>query len=171
MLRLIFYPGVIMHEFSHAIACLFTGTKISKISFGLKESYVKHDAVGPIRMSLIALAPFFLGLIMGGLLFYLARINITNLIIFIIFNYLGVCILYNSIPSNQDTKNIYKALQIQIKKDWKKSFSHKLLVILKIVFIYSPIFLFGQIVRGFDKYDLVRTIYVIFVFALVYGLL
>lgn len=171
MFRYLFYPGVIIHEFSHALACLVLRVKISKISFGLKESYVKHEQAGPVRMSLIALAPFYLGFVLGFILFWLAKsYYFSNLILFIVLNYLGICILYNSIPSDQDTKNISNAIEAQVKKDWKKGILGKLGVIIKCPIIYLPIFLISQLVSAFDKFELLRAFYVLFCFCLVYGL-
>jgi hypothetical protein len=171
MFRYLFYPGVIVHEFSHALACLVLGVKISKISFGLKESYVKHETAGPIRMPLIALSPFYLGFVLGTLLFWFAKNQyVSNLILFFVLNYLGICILYNSIPSAQDTKNISIAIEDQVKKDWKKGFLQKLLVIVKVPLLYLPIFLISQIVSIFDKFEILRAFYVLFCFAFIYGL-
>ena len=62
-----------MHEIFHIIGCIILNVRISKISFGLQESYVKHEQAGPVRMSLIALAPFYLGAAVGVLLFMLAN--------------------------------------------------------------------------------------------------
>lgn len=171
MFRFLFYPGVIMHEFSHAIACIILRAKISKISFGLQESYVKHETAGPTRMALIALAPFYLGLVISILLFYYAKISHTSIIWFFVMNYLGICILYNSIPSKQDTKNINNTIEDQVKKDWKtKGISKKLEVIIKVPIIYTPLFICGQLVSIFDKFEIIRAFYVIIVFALMYGI-
>jgi hypothetical protein len=172
MFRYLFYPGVIIHEFSHALACLLLGVKISKISFGLKESYVKHEAAGPIRMSLVALSPFYFGFGLGIFLFWLAKAHyISEIIWFVILNYLSICILYNSIPSTQDTKNISNAIEEQVKKDWKKGFGSKLLVLIKVPLLYLPIFLISQLVSIFDKFEIIRAFYVLFCFCLVYGLI
>jgi hypothetical protein len=172
MFRFLFYPGVIMHEFAHLFACLILRVKVSKLSFGLHESYVKHEATGPVRMSLIALAPFYFGFFIGCVLFYFAKISFASeLIWFFVLNYLGICVLYNSIPSSQDTKNIFNTIEDHIKKQWKKSLADKLLLILLILFIYVPIFIIAQLVSAFDKFEILRAFYVLCLFAFVYGLL
>jgi len=172
MFRLLFYPGVIIHEISHIIGCIILNVRISKISFGLQESYVKHEQAGPVRMSLIALAPFYLGAAVGVLLFMLAnKTYYSELLWFILLNYLGICILYNSIPSAQDTKNINNSIKLEIKKEWKKTFGNKLFGIIKTIIFYLPIFLVALFVSVFDKFDILRAFYVLFIFMLVYGLI
>ena len=171
MFRFLFYPGVIMHEFSHLIACLLLQVKVSKLSFGLHESYVKHDTTGPIRMALIALCPFYFGFVIGCTLFYFAKISFASQIVwFFILNYLGICILYNSIPSAQDTKNIFNTIEDHIKKTWKKSFADKLLIIFTIIILYMPIFIIAQLVTAFDKFEILRAFYVLCIFAFIYGI-
>ena len=71
--RLFVAPGVIVHESSHALACLITGAKIVKISFFSKDGgFVKHHKpivpiVGPI---LISIAPLIVSIV---LFYFLAR--------------------------------------------------------------------------------------------------
>ena len=137
MIRYLFYPGVILHEFAHLITCIFLNVKVSKLKFGLKESYVKHNSTGPIRMSLIALAPFYFGFVVSYLIILFSK-NL-GFLYFLFFNYLAFAFLYNSIPSIQDIKNIVSAIKESIQKDWK-SFSRKLLLLLKILNICQYMF-------------------------------
>ena len=160
-----------MHEFSHLISCLVLRVKVSKLSFGLRESYVKHDQTGPIRMSLIALAPFYLGFVIGAILFYFAKLAFgSNLLWFFVLNYLGICVLYNSIPSKQDTKNIFNTIEDHIKKKWKKNFGSKIAIIILILILYLPIIIIAQLVSAFDKFEILRAFYVLALFAIVYGI-
>ncbi|MFA5070523.1 MAG: M50 family metallopeptidase [Patescibacteria group bacterium] len=60
-------PGVIVHEFSHALACIMTGAKVTRISlFSADGGFVEHtrSRLGFLGAVLIALAPVF-----GGALF------------------------------------------------------------------------------------------------------
>lgn len=72
--RIFVAPGIILHEFAHALLCILTGAKITKISFFNKDGgSVQHGpskipVVGPI---LISLAPFAFGL---AAIFYLSKI-------------------------------------------------------------------------------------------------
>ncbi len=46
--RLFVAPGIIVHEYSHALACLITGTKIHEIRLFKREGgHVKHDNPAP----------------------------------------------------------------------------------------------------------------------------
>lgn len=60
--RLFIAPGVIVHEFSHALACLFTGAKVTRISlFAPEGGYVEHSRsrLGFLGAAAIAMAPIF----------------------------------------------------------------------------------------------------------------
>ncbi|MFH1366482.1 MAG: M50 family metallopeptidase [Patescibacteria group bacterium] len=55
-------PGVIVHEFSHALACLLTGAKVTRISlFAPEGGFVEHgrSRFGFFGAALIAMAPIF----------------------------------------------------------------------------------------------------------------
>lgn len=166
MIRYLFYPGVILHEFAHLIMCIFLNVKVSKLKFGLKESYVKHDNTGPIRMSLIALAPFYIGFLVS----YFAILFSKSLDFgwFLFLNYLVFAFLYNSLPSIQDIKNIISSIKESIIKDWKKSFSRKLLLLLKIPLIFLPIYICAKIIGLIDKFEILRMFYVIIIFVMFY---
>lgn len=170
MLRLLLYPGVIVHEFSHVFACLFLGAKIAKVSFGINESYVKHDKVTPVKMALISLAPFYIGLLISILfLFLVNRTAFIEWFIFLIINYLVFATLFYSIPSEQDMKNITSTMSEQAKKEWKKGGLWALLVIIKVCTIYFVLYILAQIVLLFDKFEALRSLYVLLVFVAIYA--
>ncbi len=58
-------PGIILHELSHAFACLLTGARVKEINFfHHKGGYVKHEKskvpiLGPV---IISLAPMLVGI-------------------------------------------------------------------------------------------------------------
>ncbi|MDD4062399.1 MAG: hypothetical protein PHV25_01280 [Candidatus Pacebacteria bacterium] len=123
------FPGVIVHEFSHAVGCVLVGAKIEEISlFSQKGSYVKHRQpkipfVGDV---VISFAP-----IVGGIAFlwcsagflgiklFSSFDNILDLVndfwvfsidnwrewTFWIFVYLLISVLISLAPSKQDFKN------------------------------------------------------------------
>lgn len=170
MLRLLLYPGIIIHEFCHVLACIFLGAKISKVSFGIETSYVKHDKVTPVKMALIALCPFYLGFLISVLFLFL--INKTPFLewwVFFVMNYFVFAILFYSIPSKQDMQNITSAISEQIKKEWKKMGFWALLVIIKVCTIYLVLYILSQIVLIFDRFETMRTLYVLAVLLGVYA--
>lgn len=77
--RLFVAPGVVLHELSHALACVITGAKVVKISFFDKDGgSVKHQPsfipiIGPV---IISLAPLAIGILVFFLL--AKRIQLNN---------------------------------------------------------------------------------------------
>lgn len=65
--RIFVAPGIVVHEFSHALICFLTGAKVTKISLFDKEGgSVQHQpsklpVIGPL---LISFAPFIFGVIL-----------------------------------------------------------------------------------------------------------
>ena len=81
---LLIFPGVLIHELSHAVAAWLMGVKVRRMSIGIRRKgrgsqvalgSVDIGSTGPIRASLIGLAPFVAGcvtiLIIGGQVFHL----------------------------------------------------------------------------------------------------
>jgi hypothetical protein len=57
-------PGIIVHEYSHALACVLTRTKIHEIKlFERTGGHVTHAKRNPIIMTIIAMAPLFGGIL------------------------------------------------------------------------------------------------------------
>ncbi len=167
MLKYLFYPGVIFHELAHLISCFLLRVKVNKLKFGLEESYVKHEKTGTIKMALIALSPIFLGTFFSFMLIQIAKTS-NSVLLHIILFYFVLSILYNCIPSNQDTKNIFDILEEEIKNDWKKTFFYKLWLIFKLFTIYLIIFIITNMAIVLDKLEIFRVIYIIIIFLLSY---
>ncbi len=128
-------PGIIVHELSHAVACVLTGTKISKIDFFASfGGYVEYQRVKKISLKevFVSLAPFFGGLaalalfsfVFGfqlpqlsaasfsasGLAVFAKAVSvlvIKNYLIwqFWVFVYLATAIIICLLPSRQDLNN------------------------------------------------------------------
>ena len=128
--QIILFPGVIIHEFSHALGCLLSGAKVDEISlFSSKGSYVKHGKpkLPLIGGFIISFAPIaggiaslwlvakLLGLALprveSALSFDLARdlgrfaIDNWELWTFWFFVYLTISIVICLVPSKQDISN------------------------------------------------------------------
>ena len=57
--RYFIWLGVIVHEYSHALACVLTNTKITEIKFDRTGGYVKHQKCNPLINAIISMAPLF----------------------------------------------------------------------------------------------------------------
>jgi hypothetical protein len=79
---LLIFPGILIHELSHAVSAWLMGVKVRRMSLGIHRKgrggrialgSVDIGAAGPFRASLIGLAPFVAGctaiLIIGGRVF------------------------------------------------------------------------------------------------------
>ena len=128
--QIILFPGVIIHEFSHALGCLLSGAKVDEISlFSSKGSYVKH---GKPKLPLIGSFIISFAPIAGGIAFLwlaakalgltlpqidatlsfalvrdLGRFAVDNweLWTFWLFIYLTISIVICLVPSKQDISN------------------------------------------------------------------
>lgn len=130
------FPGVIVHEFSHAIGCLLVGSKIEEISlFSQKGSYVKHrkPKIPFIGNIVISFAP-----IVGGIAFLWCSAELLGIELsssfdnvldlasdfwvfslenyrewnFLVFVYLVISVLISLAPSKQDFKNSFISLLV-----------------------------------------------------------
>ncbi|MDP3093813.1 MAG: M50 family metallopeptidase [bacterium] len=133
--RFFLVPGVIVHEFSHALACLVAGAKIREINlFSSSGGYVAHEEpklpiLGEI---LVSLAPVF-----GGLAAVLALSSLFQFPLpvasagflkwfvlnwlnwkFWLFAYLNISIIICLVPSFQDLKNASLALLLALVLTW-----------------------------------------------------
>lgn len=127
------FPGVIIHEVSHIIACIFTGAKIKKVKlFSKKGGYVKHKKpkLPLIGVPLISLFPLVGGILFLQLTFYLFDFNLVTFSLnlsffgsledifianwkswsFWLVIYLSVSIIINVIPSKKDFRNSLSSL-------------------------------------------------------------
>jgi len=76
--RILVAPGIIVHELSHAFACLITRTKVKEIAFFHHTGgYVKHEKskIPFLGSVIISLAPLVVGII---LVFVLSKFLITD---------------------------------------------------------------------------------------------
>jgi len=86
--RIFVAPGVIVHEFSHVIACLINGAKIRKVSLFDKDGgMVEHEGgiIPFISPAIISMSPFFIGLL--SIYFLSRKLGLASVNIF---NFAGV---------------------------------------------------------------------------------
>ena len=109
LLNLLFAPGVIIHELSHALFCLFAGVKIYKIrlfQFGRVAGYVTHGEPAKFYQCwLVSFGPIFINSFVSLLCFSqfvppYARWQPLLLL------WLGVAAGLHAIPSDGDAKSL-----------------------------------------------------------------
>lgn len=153
ILHLLFFPGIILHESAHALACLLLNVPITKIKFaGKSGGYVIHKDSSTDKIIVIALFPFLFNIFIALLC---ARVYIleSNQVIKFLMLWIGVSALLFSIPSRKDTDNAFTAI--------KRTFSIKQsfgLFLFKI--LLSPLILVVLIIleifKIFDKFIMIR---------------
>ncbi len=111
-LNLLLFPGIIFHELSHYIACIFAGVKVKKLKLSLDESFVAHESSIGSKSVLIATAPFLFGTILS-LIFYYIGITawVANDLLLIVWFWLGFSTAFHSFPSLDDTKNALSGIK------------------------------------------------------------
>lgn len=129
------FPGVVIHEISHIIACIFTGAKITKVKlFSKKGGYVKHKKpkIPLIGFPIISLFPLIGGILFLQLIFYFFNFQFTTFSFNIYFFesikssfitnwkswsfwlviYLSISTILNIVPSKKDFKNSFSSLLV-----------------------------------------------------------
>ena len=119
ILKSIFYmPGVVIHELSHHIFCIIFDTKVIKVCYyNFKDSsgYVRHERPKHLYQDvLIAIAPFFINTLLGGLVAYPTIINKVQTLGLLSINWrdiLGILISISigmqAIPSKSDALSMW----------------------------------------------------------------
>ncbi|MHA1822106.1 MAG: hypothetical protein ACTSU2_03125 [Promethearchaeota archaeon] len=122
ILNILFFPGIIIHELSHAIMCFILRIKMDKIvlfSNNNKGGYVASDDFynrSFISNALSALAPLILGTIIlyySEQLFQLPKINVSLKYLLL---YIDISIIFSCGPSLADISWIFKPFYYQPKK-------------------------------------------------------
>jgi hypothetical protein len=109
-ISIVTFPGIILHEFSHEFFCRLLGVKVKKVCYfrlGNPAGYVIHEQSRHFYQAFfIAAGPFILGTLLGALSFWVAsqeEIFVRK----IIWNWFGIAIAANCLPSKGDSKNLW----------------------------------------------------------------
>ena len=115
IVSLLTFPGVIVHEWAHKIACNFFGVKVREIVYfkfdfnlvGGEAGYVRHEIPKRYIASLcISSAPLFINTIVAltcGIIVHTTRaVNFLPAL----FLWLGFSVGAHAFPSNQDMNNV-----------------------------------------------------------------
>ena len=148
MLIYLFFPGMILHELAHYLACLVTGVKVKKVKLvGFHEAFVQHASAGAWKMVVITIAPFILNTVMAWLLLTEAKEQFTpNLLWALVLLWLAVSFLFYGFPSKADAGNslrsITKTFMDRIFS--KRNLAKSIVYLIMFPFIFIPIaFLLG----------------------------
>ncbi len=107
----VFFPGIILHELSHAIACVALGVKIKKIKWISKEGgFVIHEHNKSYKTIIISLIPFFLNIVYAiacALLFTMGVGPVLKVLLL----WIGGSALFFCLPSKDDAKNVFDSVR------------------------------------------------------------
>ena len=169
----IFFPGMVFHELSHYIACIFCGVKVRKVKFfGTEEAYVAHEQPNAWKSVIITLAPFVLGNVFSLLLLNAANAMLfePNLLILLYYWFAFALILY-SFPSIQDAKNSFSTLINFYSKAILrgKKASMRIFWLITFPFVFIPLVLLLGLMLLFNYAFAFRIIWLAFVLLAAYN--
>ena len=118
----LFFPGVVLHELSHALFAVLTGAKVTKIVFFKKEGdtlgHVEFRHRGnslliAIQRIFISSAPMFLGtLIVWGCYHTIFQVRTSPVWLKFLLGYIGISMLFHMTMSKQDVKVYLKGVPV-----------------------------------------------------------
>ncbi len=171
---ILLFPGVILHEISHLLGCLLTGTRVTRIKlWGLREAYIKHEEPGPFSMLVISLAPFFINSGLSAISVYLGNSYLTSGGVGwgLLFYWLALSFAYHAFPSLEDVRNGFDVLT----KNWFSAMSGKrgaVLFLLSWVFfvpVFLPVLVLLSVFYIFSKVDYLGIVwFVLIAFGILY---
>lgn len=168
------FPGVVLHELSHYVACILTGVKVFRVKFfSLRgPAYVVHARPNVWQGIIISTAPFFIGAAFGIWLLTNGNslIGVQNLLS-IFFYWLGISVLYFSFPSSADARNAFNGLIgfYGHKIFGKNSVFSKFFWTLTLPFIFLPFIAVVGILLLFNFSPILRSLWVLFCVILSFG--
>ncbi len=169
----LFFPGMVFHEVSHFLACIFLGVKVKKVRFfSVRGGFVLHDATGAWKAIIITLAPFILGNYFGLLLL---RTGNQLLFVFpflsVLFLWFGLSLVVFSFPSFQDAKNSFESFNAFYSKKLagRGSMPWKIFWLFTVPFVYIPLTLTLGVLLSFVYSSILRYMWIIFVLAAVFS--
>ena len=107
----IFFPGIILHELSHAIACVVLGVKITKIKWISKDGgFVIHEHKKSYKTIIISVMPFFLNIVYAIACALMFGLDVGPLLKVILI-WVGASSIFFCLPSREDVKNVYDTVR------------------------------------------------------------
>jgi hypothetical protein len=119
-----FFPGVWVHELSHAVACVLGNVPIHRVEVRPHSGMVVHEQSSVRNSLLIGFAPLIVGSFFSILLFSISKSAWEQSpILSIALFWLGFSIAFHSIPSHQDVANIPMTISLRLGQLWRGSAS------------------------------------------------
>ena len=112
LIAVLTFPGIIIHELAHKVACDWTGVKVYETCYfrvGNPAGYVVHESVYNYRGAfLITVAPFLINTFIALVVFAIA-VNVPSSIqwIAVVLYWFGISIAMHSFPSSGDAGNLW----------------------------------------------------------------
>lgn len=146
------FPGVIVHELAHSLACRLARIKVYKVcyfQFGDPAGYVIHEQVQTYgAVFLVAVAPFIFNTLVALCIFSIMVVAIDSVLLPVVFLWLGISIGAHSFPSNDDADILW----VYSKDFWKHNvlaiFGLPIVIFIKIANALS-VFWFDFFYAGF----------------------
>lgn len=155
----VFFPGIILHELSHAIACVVLGVNIKKIKWISKEGgFVIHEHNKSYKTIIISIIPFFLNIVYAIACALLFTMNVGP-ILKVLLLWIGGSALFFCLPSKDDAHNVFDSVKDSYSK--KQSLTKWLYKILLTPFTLI-ILILSWLFKLLDESLLFRFILIIF---------
>lgn len=109
------FPGVIVHELAHQLACRFVKVPVFKVCYFQSKNpngYVIHERTKNFFQTVvISMGPFILNSILGLFIFLPGRFSVEEGLIEYFLMWLGISILMHAFPSQQDLAYVFAGLK------------------------------------------------------------
>jgi len=137
-----FFPGLIVHEFAHYLACVLMGSRVVATQFWSPQGgFIAHRRVRPSSSIIISLAPFFLNNVLA-IYFLLAAGGAGDLGWSFFFYWLAFSFAIYSLPSMHDLKNSMASLDHSLNLRRRKGGVLAIASLLAYPFIFVVYYLF-----------------------------
>ncbi|MCK4326923.1 MAG: DUF3267 domain-containing protein [Candidatus Diapherotrites archaeon] len=113
------FPGMMLHEISHALACALLGVGVTKVKlWGRRGASVTHSATTGWKNFAVAIAPFFVNTALAAVALWVGHAGLQKMVFFepgkaaslLFFYWLGVSFAYYAFPSEADLNSGWKVL-------------------------------------------------------------
>ncbi|MBN3037119.1 MAG: DUF3267 domain-containing protein [Candidatus Diapherotrites archaeon] len=160
--NIIFFPGVVFHEFAHYIACVLLGVRVTAVKWwGLREAHVTHEAPAAWKSIAISSAPFFAGSLASVVLTAAAHAG-TNALFSVtafdlgrvlFFYWLAAAVAVHCFPSSADAGNALSSLIgfYRRKLFLKDGMVEALAWLVSAPFVFLPLFILLLVMNFFSR--------------------